>query len=128
MIVPRHYKEIPQRYRLEGNRCKACGRVFLPPRQICPCGSEDLEDYNLPWRGKILTFTIIRTPPTQFKYQKPYAVAVVELEGGGTIQCQVTDTPLEEIEIGKEVEIVFRKIYSEGEAGIHCYGYKCRLV
>jgi len=128
MIVPRHYKEMPQRYRLEGNRCKACGKVFLPPRQICSCGSEDLEDYNLPWRGKILTFTIIRTPPTQFKYQKPYAVSVVELEGGGTIQCQVADTPLEEIEIGKEVEIVFRKIFSEGEAGIHCYGYKCRVV
>jgi len=128
MIVPRHYKEMPQRYKLQGSRCKACGRVFLPPRQICPCGSEDLEDYNLSWKGKILTFTIIRTPPVQFKYQKPYAVAVVELEGGGTIQCQVTDTSLEEIEIGKEVEIVFRKILSEGEAGIHCYGYKCRVI
>jgi len=128
MIVPRHYKEMPQRYKLEGNRCKACGKVFLPPRQVCPCGSRELEAYNLPWKGKILTFTIIRTPPTRFKYQKPYAVAIVELEGGGTVQCQVTDTSLEEIEIGKEVEIVFRKIFSEGEAGIHCYGYKCRAV
>jgi len=128
MIVPRHYKEMPQRYRLEGNKCKKCGRVFLPPRLVCPCGSEDFEDCNLDWKGKILSYTIIRTPPENFKYQKPYAVALVELEGGGRLQCQVCDTPLDQVDVGKEVEIVFRKIFSEGEAGIHCYGYKCRLV
>ncbi len=135
MLTPRVYKEIPQRYRLEANKCKKCGKVNFPPRLVCPnCGSEEFEAYTLPTRGKIATYTVVRTPPTNFKLQKPIVLAIVELEDGTRIMCQVTDLPPyvtnydEIIKIGAPVELVFRKIFSEGEAGIHVYGYKCRLL
>ncbi|MGB9667322.1 MAG: Zn-ribbon domain-containing OB-fold protein [Thermosulfidibacteraceae bacterium] len=134
MLTPRVYTEIPQRYRLEANKCKACGKVFFPPRLVCTCGSQDFEPYRLPTRGKIVTYTVVRTPGFVFKLQKPIVLAIVELEDGTRIMAQVTDLPpvvedySEIIKIGAEVELVFRKIFSEQEAGIHVYGYKCRLI
>ncbi len=134
MLTPRVYKEIPQRYRLEANKCKKCGKVNFPPRLVCPnCGGEEFEAYMLPSKGKILTYTVVRTPPVDFKIQKPIVLAIVELEDGTKLMCQVTDLPPnanyeELVKIGAPVELVFRKIFSEGEAGIHVYGYKCRLL
>ena len=134
MLTPRVYKEIPQRYRLEANKCKNCGKVCFPPRLVCPnCGSEEFEPYKLPDKGKIVTYTVVRTPAKEFSQQKPVPIAIVELEDGTKIMAQITDLPPnanfeEMIKIGAPVELVFRKIFSEGEAGIHVYGYKCRLL
>ncbi len=133
MLTPRVYKEIPQRYRLEANKCKKCGKVLFPPRLVCPCGSEELEFYRLPTKGKIATYTVVRTPPQNFSLQKPIVIAVVELEDGTRVMAQVTDLPPnanyhEYVKVGAPVELVFRKLFSEGEAGIHVYGYKCRLL
>jgi len=40
--------------------------------------------------------------------------------------AQIVDSELENIEIGKEVELVFRKLFVEGEAGVIIYGHKCK--
>jgi len=128
MPVPRYKREIPQRYRLEASKCKSCGKVLFPPRLVCPkCGSREFEGVRLSARGKIVTFTVIRVAPEQFADQTPYVVAVVELGDGVRITAQVVDCRPEEVEIGKPVRLVFRKIQEEGKTGILCYGYKCVL-
>ncbi|MBC8175649.1 MAG: Zn-ribbon domain-containing OB-fold protein [Candidatus Marinimicrobia bacterium] len=127
MTTPaKYWREIPQRYRLEAGKCKKCGKVFFPPRLICDaCGSREFESVNLGREGTLITYTIIRVPPGQFSDQAPYAVGIVELDGGVRITTQVVDCDFDEIKIGKKVKVEFRKISSEGEAGIICYGYKC---
>ena len=121
----RYWREIPQRYRLEANKCKKCGLVFFPPRLICPnCQSREFEETKLAEKGKVLTFTIIRVPPHQFVDQAPYAVGVVELDDGVKLTGQIVDCDFEDLKIGKRVKIEFRKIFDVGEAGILCYGYK----
>jgi len=42
--------------------------------------------------------------------------------------AQLTDCQEEEVRIGDEVELVFRRIKEEGEEGIIHYGFKARLV
>ena len=122
----RYWREIPQRYRLEAGRCSECGKVFFPPRRVCSeCKSRVFEPVNLPGEGKVATYTVIRVPPAPYADQAPYAVAVVELEGGTRITSQVVDVDPDELEIGMPVRVEFRKIMSEGEGGILCYGYKC---
>ncbi len=122
----RYWREIPQRYRLEAARCTECGLTAFPPRLICPgCGSTDFEETRLPDTGTILTYTVIRVAPSQFVDEAPYAVGVVELEGGTRITTQITDVPLDKIAIGQKVKVEFRRIREEGQAGILCYGYKC---
>jgi uncharacterized OB-fold protein len=126
MSSPRNWREIPQRYRMEALKCQECGKICFPPRLICPkCHSREFESIRLSDEGTIYTYTVIRVPPSQFKDESPYAVAVVELEDGARITAQVADCAFEELEIGKRVRIEFRKIQEDGEAGILCYGYKC---
>ena len=121
----RYWREIPQRYRFEANKCSSCGKIFFPPRLICNvCQSKNLEKTKLAETGKVLTYTIIRVPPHQFVDQAPYAVGIVELDDGVKIMGQVVDCDFEDIKIGMKVKIEFRKLFDVGESGILCYGYK----
>ena len=125
----RYWREIPQRYRLEAAKCKGCGKVWFPPRLICPaCHKRNFEQVKLSDRGKLTTYTVIRVAPKDFTDEAPYAVGIVELEGGVPILCQVVDCRFEELKIGLPVKIEFRKIKEEDEAGILCYGYKAVLA
>lgn len=117
---------MPQRYRYQAAKCKKCGKIFFPPRLICSaCGSKTFDDMVLSRNGKVLTYTIIRVPPSQFKDEAPYAMGVVELEGGGRLTAQIVDCDFDKIQIGMPVKLEFRRIQAEGEAGVIGYGYKC---
>jgi uncharacterized OB-fold protein len=129
MISPRYHREIPQRYRLEGGKCKGCGNISFPPRLVCPeCGKNEFEQVVLKDEGKLLTFTIIRVGSDKFSLQTPYAVGIVELEDGVKVTTQIADVNLEDLNIGQKVKLVFRKIQDEGKSGLHCYGYKAVLI
>ncbi|HPR63161.1 MAG TPA: Zn-ribbon domain-containing OB-fold protein [Thermoanaerobaculia bacterium] len=121
----RIWREKPQRYRLEANACKGCGKVFFPPRLVCSaCGGREFTPTSLPGKGKVVTFTVIHTPPTAFDDESPYAMAVVELENGARIFAQLVDVDPDSIAIGMAVKTEFRKIQQAGLSGVLCYGYK----
>jgi uncharacterized OB-fold protein len=126
MIAPRLWREFPQRYRYEAEKCKKCGRILFPPRLICPvCQARDFETIVLNRIGKLLTYTVIQVPPSQFKDESPYAMGIVELDGGGRINTQIVDCDFDKIKIGMKVKMEFRRIQAEGQAGVIGYGYKC---
>jgi hypothetical protein len=121
----KYWREIPQRYRLEASKCKGCGAVWFPPRLVCAeCGKRQFEKVVLKDTGKVKTYTVIRVGPTDFSDQVPYAVGIVDLDDGVSIQCQIADCAPGELEMDMPVRIEFRKVKEEGEAGILCYGYK----
>jgi len=127
--VPRIWREFPQRYRLEANQCTKCGKVFFPPRLICSeCRSREFKIVKLPEEGKIFSFTIIRIPSSEFKEYSPFAIAIIELDNGVKLTTQVVDCNFEDLEIGKRVKLVFRRIQEDGSAGVIAYGYKCILL
>lgn len=122
----RYWREIPQRYRLEAAKCTKCGEVFFPPRLVCSkCRSRRFETVKLPDQGQIVSFTVIRVGPSQFADEIPYAVGIVELDGGVRITTQLVDCEFDKLAIGQRVQVEFRKIQEQGKAGIICYGYKC---
>jgi len=124
MPSAKYTREIPQRYRLEAGKCKACGEVYYPPRLVCSCGGREFESVTLSDTGEVVTYTVIRVAPGGFTEEVPYALGIVEVEGGVRLMAQLVDVPLEEIKTGMPVRLEFRKIYEEGEAGIICYGHK----
>jgi uncharacterized OB-fold protein len=129
MPSPRYWREMPQRYRLEAAKCQKCGRLSFPPRRVCGnCGSREFKLEKLSDYGKILTYTTVRVAPKDFENQVPYSVAIVETDNGARLTTQVVDCKPEDLEIGKRVKFVFRKLYPEGHTGIICYGYKAILV
>jgi len=129
MSVPISWREIPYRYRLIGTKCKKCGKIYYPPRKVCRfCGSKDLEEDKLSERGKVVTFTVVRSPPIGYEKYAPYAVGIIELENGVRVMSQIVDCKLEDIAIGMEVEATFRRVTEDGESGIIAYGIKFRPV
>lgn len=127
--IVRGWRHIPQRYNLIGSKCLQCGEVFFPMRVICPkCRRKGkLEDIKFSGNGIIHSYSIIHTPTDEFKNISPYAVAIIELEEGAKITSQIVDCNTEDIEIGQEVELVFRRIRAEGDEGVISYGYKFKL-
>jgi len=129
-VTPARYARfIPQRYRLEAGYCKKCGKYFFPPRLVCNCKpncdcGEKMEIRKLPDTGKLLTYTIIHTPGSQFQDLRPFAIGIIELAPGACITAQIADTPFDEIKIGMQLKIEFRKVQSVGEGGVLAYGYK----
>ncbi len=128
--VPKFWRRIPERYNLIGTKCTKCDTVFFPPRNICPdCRRPDrIESYELSGKGEIVSYTEIREPQEGFEDESPYTVIIVKLEEGPRIAGQITNSCDEEVEIGKEVEAVFRNLGEDGEEGIIYYGYKFRIV
>jgi len=127
MSVPIYWRNVRYKYRLIGTRCKKCGNVTYPPRVVCPkCRSREMEKIELPRRGKLITFTIVRSPPSGFEKYAPYALGIVELENGVKVIAQLTDIDLEKIQSGMAVEAVFRKYKENFEDGIIEYGIKFR--
>lgn len=122
----RAWREFPQRYRLEAAKCTECSKILYPPRLVCPeCGGREFADEVLPRDGKVVTFTVIRVPPAGFTEQTPLPLALVELTNGVRLMVQIGDVEdPETIEIGMPVRLEFRRISSDGEAGVIFYGHK----
>ena len=122
---PRYWREIPQRYRYEAEKCSKCGKVSFPPRLVCrECGGRSFGKTTLAQRGVIETFTIIRVAPSGFADQTPYAVGIIQLQDGVKVTAQIVDCQPESLAIGDPVRLEFRRIQQDGESGILCYGYK----
>jgi len=125
MPSPRYWREMPARYRLEGVRCRTCGKVIYPSRRVCPaCRGEALEPATLARRGRVVTSTVVRVAPDDLVMEAPYAMAVIETPEGVRFMAQVVDCDPEAVVPGFEVALEFRLIRKEGHGGIRCYGHK----
>lgn len=74
--------------------------------------------------GSIVTWTLVYVPPTGFLDQAPYPVALVRLDRGDMITCQLVDCEHTDISIGKKVKLIVRRITKPDESGIIPYGIK----
>ena len=108
------------------SRCEACGARNLPPSRVCVhCRATDkmkLERLtDVP--ATIATFTIDRLA---YSPSPPMVAAVLDFDGGGRFQCELTDVDPSTVAIGQRVEMTFRRLYSA--EGIHDYFWKARPV
>lgn len=116
---------MPQRYRLEASKCKKCGKSFYPPRLICDkCGSRKFESYTLPEEGKLMTFTVIRTPASQFSDEAPYALGIVKFPDGVQMMGQIVDCEFDKLKIGQAMRLEFRRIQTHEKHGVLSYAHK----
>ncbi len=128
--IPRFWREIQSRYNLVGTKCGNCGKVDFPPRSVCPdCGRKSvgkMKTYKLSGKGTVVTYTTIYDAPSQFDMQKPYVMAIIEMDEGVRLTSQIIDANADDVKIGMKVQATFRKLGQEGDAGVIHYGYKFR--
>lgn len=107
-----------------GARCGRCGAGNLPPQRVCSgCGAIDaMRREPFADRGcRVATFTLDHLA---YSLQPPVVAAVLDFEGGGRITCELTDVDPNQVAIGNELEMTFRRLYT-GQ-GVHNYFWKAR--
>jgi len=119
---PRYHREIPRRYRLEGARTKS-GKIYFPPREVYP-GGETAKPYKLATAGKVITYTIQHVAAREYSDLTPFPIGIIELDDGARITAQIADVDPAKVKTGMRVRVEFRKMRTEGDEGLLCYGYK----
>lgn len=102
--------------RIVVQQCTACERRRFPPMPACPyCGASEGADVEIAGTGMVYSFVRAHRALTPaYADAVPYAVATIDLDGGGRMFGRVI--PPEACEIGLRVEPVFADHHGDGTA------------
>lgn len=124
------WRDSPSVYKMYGLKCKNCGTVQYPTtaRSCIVCRADDqLELIKLSLKGKIFTYTLDHLVGGTY-LNTPVPRCVIDLDGGGRVLLNMTEieNPEDNVKIGMEVELTFRRLHEGGE--FKNYYWKCRPV
>ncbi|MBT98852.1 MAG: 3-hydroxy-3-methylglutaryl CoA synthase [Dehalococcoidia bacterium] len=116
------WRESEQNIRFHGATCNQCGYIQYPAQRVC-VECQTMDD-STPIRlsdqpGTVFTYSLDYLAGT---VDTPLAIVVVDFEPGGRTLCMMTDREVDEVQIGMEVEMSFRKLRVVN--GIHNYYWK----
>ena len=98
-----------------GIRCPQCGRVYVPPRQVCgPCFQKMEEFVELNGQGTIENFTVVLfsfiDPETGTQRPVPYGYALIRMDGAYSRFIHfLEETDMKKIRVGMRVEPVLEE-------------------
>ena len=76
--------------RLRSTRCTRCALTSFPPRNLCRgCWSREVAWVDLPATGRLYSFTRVHVVPGAFGADAPYAIGIVDLDGGPRLMCRL---------------------------------------
>jgi 3-hydroxy-3-methylglutaryl CoA synthase/uncharacterized OB-fold protein len=123
--APPSLRSTTWKYGLIGSRDEG-GFVHLPPSRVSmESGAIDqmtmVRMADVP--ATIATYTVDRLA---YSLNPPVVAAVIDFDGGGRFQCELTDVDPTAVAIGDRVEMTFRRLYTQD--GIHNYFWKARPI
>lgn len=117
VITLRHFFERAREGTLTGIRCRHCGELAMPPKELCEHGHQrGWDPVPLSGEGTIESFTVIRVAPRELAAEAPYAVALVRLAEGVALLGRVVDIPLENVAVGLPVR--FRPLVTHDQTSV----------
>jgi uncharacterized OB-fold protein len=78
--------------------------------------------------GEITSWTFIRLPPADFSSLAPYPVVIVRLTNGNKFTAQMVDYDAADLEIGRKVVTVIRRLSEPNNDGIIPYYIKVKPI
>ena len=121
------FEEISGKWTLIGCRCKHCGQVFFPRRDVClNCLSPEVERLNLGSKGKLYSFTIVHMPSEHF--QPPYAVGWIQLPDCIRIFSPLRGWQEHPLKIGMDMQMSVEKLWDEGKKEVTGYIFRPAVV
>jgi 3-hydroxy-3-methylglutaryl CoA synthase/uncharacterized OB-fold protein len=122
--APPSYRSEAWKFAFTGSRCEACGARHVPPQRVCvKCQAVDrmtrVRMADVP--ATVATFTVDRLA---YSLSPPVVAAVIDFDGGGRFQCELTDVDPAKVKIGDRVEMSFRRLYTAN--GVHNYFWKAK--
>lgn len=122
--APPAFRSEDWKFAFVGSRDRSSGAIHLPPMRVSMVGGslDDMERIRMAdVPATIATFTVDRLA---FSLSPPTVAVVIDYDGGGRFQAEMTDVDPDEVRIGDRVEMTFRKLYTA--EGIHNYFWKAR--
>ena len=87
-------------------RCLRCGATDGSALARCRrCGSEETEQVDVPGRGRLVSWTVVRRPSGAFAHRDAFAVALVDLDAGPRLTGNLEGWELEP-QLGAAVRVV----------------------
>ncbi len=122
--APPSFRNEDWKYAFIGSRDRGSGAIHLPPQRVSVKGGavDDMERVpmaNVP--GTIATFTIDRLA---YSLAPPTIAVVIDFDGGGRFNCQLTDARPDQAAIGLRVQMTFRRMLTAD--GVHNYFWKAK--
>jgi uncharacterized OB-fold protein len=95
--------------RFLGQRCPACGQVYVPPRGSCPTdGVATTDEVVLENTGTITTYCVVNVPFQGQTIEIPYICAQILLDGANiAFMGLIQEVPATEVRMGMRVEAVW---------------------
>jgi uncharacterized OB-fold protein len=101
------YWRAAARGELRVQSCGECGALCHPPVPLCPvCHSDERQSRQVSGLGRVASFMIVHHPPNPW-FEMPIGVVSIELEEGPQVTSNIVGVPLEEVDLGMEVEVLF---------------------
>jgi 3-hydroxy-3-methylglutaryl CoA synthase len=122
--APPSFRTERWKYAFVGSRDASTGAIHLPPQRVSVKGGAVDEMEPVPMAdvmGTVVTFTIDRLA---YSLSPPVIAVVIDFDGGGRFQCQLTDADPETVKIGDRVSMTFRRLLTAD--GVHNYFWKAR--
>ena len=115
---------------LVGTKCKVCGTLQFPTQPVCvnpECGSiEQFEPYCFADKiGKIVSFT---SDYLAFSMDPPQYYGLLDMPEGGRLYLEFTDCTNDQIKVGNQLEMTFRKKYTDNVRSHIVYFWKAKPV
>lgn len=131
MSGPRYHRMKQGDQRLIGYECQECGWISLAvEKRVCKrCGDVEatFESVQLAEQARIRSFVVQERLPDEFETPQPIATLdIPKVDGTGDaarVFGLLTESDLEELEIGMEVEARFREIFTDGDRPIHSFKF-----
>jgi len=95
--------------RILGERCPACGKVYVPPRGSCPAdGIPTTDQVELPHQGTVTTFCVVNLQFYGQAMEVPYVCATVLIDGADIgLFGLVQEIPFDQVRMGLRVDAVW---------------------
>ena len=108
--------------RLQSAKCNSCGTYFFPASHLQHrpgCSRQGVENVFLSGRGKLATYTVqYYMCPPPFKTAgdiTPYGIGMVEFPEGISVTGIITETDLNALKIGLDMETTTYTLYKDAE-------------
>lgn len=122
-----YWRDVPMELPFYGMTCRECRTVQFPIGKRCvECSAiGPHESKRLTRRGQVFTFTLDHLVQGEYR-NEPVPRAVIDLDGGARVFCEVTDCKPNDIRIEMPVELTFRCMHDG--ARFRNYYWKARPV
>ena len=98
-----------EKEKIEGNKCSACGLIQHVSHIRClRCKNDTFSRVIASDTSTLLSFTLLKAPPMEFRDKKSYTLGIVEYENGMRALGQIHTR--DDLEIGMVLKATYKKI------------------